>query len=136
MIFSHKKYQENNNQNGWYRGGYNIEYQESNITTSKFFKFYKLTFTLKFKYDNDYILVSANLPYSFSRLASYLDRFNKQFNISCSEEEIANLKIIGLGRTFCGNNVPEIKITPNEEELDIRKSKASIDLFNANCTKL
>ena len=78
----------------------------------------------KFKYDNDYILVSANLPYSFSRLASYLDRFNKQFNISCSEEEIANLKIIGLGRTFCGNNVPEIKITPNEEELDIRKSKS------------
>ncbi len=84
MIFSLKKYQQNNYRNGWYRGGYNVDYFESHIITSKFFKFYKLTFTLKFNYDNDYALIAANLPYSFTRLSNYLERFTKQFNISSS----------------------------------------------------
>ena len=34
------------------------------------------------------------------------------------------MKATGLGRTFCGNNLPEIKITPYEEEVEIKKSKS------------
>jgi hypothetical protein len=65
-----------------------------------------MAFTLKFHHEDDYALVAANLPYSFSKLSNFLEKFAKSFRNSKENEDIADLKISPLGRTFCGNNVP------------------------------
>lgn len=59
---------------GWRKTGNNIKYQRSVIKkyTDKKYKFYSLSFDLEFPHDGDYVKVSMNIPYSYSRLIHHL----------------------------------------------------------------
>ena len=61
----------NNGGNGWRKMGTNVRYERSPIRKyfDKKFKFYSLTFDLKFQHENDYLQIAMSMPYSYSRLA-------------------------------------------------------------------
>lgn len=72
-IFSRNKAIRNNGA-GWFKLGNNIRYEKSEIkkASDKKYKFYSLTFKLTFEYDNDYISIAMNPPYTYSRLIHHL----------------------------------------------------------------
>lgn len=66
MIFSLKKAK--NTESGWYRAGSNIYFYENNIRVDENLKLFTLKFELQFEYENDFIMIAAGLPYSYSKL--------------------------------------------------------------------
>lgn len=60
---------------GWQMKGDNIGYFHSpvhDLINNEESKLFCLEFTLKFDEDDDYVTISAGLPYSYSRLVAHL----------------------------------------------------------------
>jgi len=61
---------------GWVRGGSNIKYLKSRIlkedsTTDACY--YSLSFSLKFKFENDLVYIAMNIPYSYTQMINHID---------------------------------------------------------------
>lgn len=72
-VFSLRREQEGAG-GGWQRCGRNVTYSRSRFLGSDGQKtrFYTLSFSLTFPYENDYVMVAMNLPYSYSRMMGFL----------------------------------------------------------------
>lgn len=71
VVFSLKRANETGN--GWYRDGTNINYYPSNFTETECSAYFTLEFQIEFSYDNDYVTLSQNIPYSYSKLINFIN---------------------------------------------------------------
>lgn len=92
----------------WHRDGYNITYTENkdDVKGLKFIgskRYYTLSFTYDFKYDDDLIYFAYAVPYTYSELTTYLaDLKNRYANI---------LRVNQLCKTLSGNVCEMVTIT-------------------------
>ena len=65
-------------------------------------KFYALSFDLVVDTEDDFILVAMSLPYSYSKLISFL----KEAEIMSRDDDQIQFSIKSVSKTVCGNDVP------------------------------
>lgn len=70
LVYSEKKAEEEDI--GWFRGGYNIAYYQNGIRAKK--SYYTLTFTYDFEYDDDSVFFAYCYPYTYTDLMEYLGK--------------------------------------------------------------
>lgn len=62
---------------GWFRRGYNVSYSKSTLyylKNSEQIYYYSLYFELDFDFDDDLVMISFAMPYSYSRLIHQLSK--------------------------------------------------------------
>ena len=61
----------------------------------------------------EYSLIAANLPYSYTKLTNRLKTFQDNISHNMKQTETnAKCSVISICQTLCGNDVPQIKLSP------------------------
>ena len=92
----------------WHRDGYNISYTENkdNNKELRFIgskKYFTLSFTYDFKFEDDIIYFAYAIPYTYTQLSLYLSDLKNRYS--------KILRINTLCKTLCGNICEMITIT-------------------------
>lgn len=109
-VFSTKLSQETGTK--WHRDGQSIGYTENIPSSSSNFtgrqKYYTLTFTYTFKYEDDEVFFAYAIPYTYSDLNKYLDILRTNYTDIC--------KVYPLCNSIAGNVCYMMTITENVSE--------------------
>lgn len=122
-VYSKKSYHETGIK--WQREAYNIQYTENSIASGSGFigrqKYYTLSFTYQYKYENDEVYFAYSIPYTYSDLTNYLEK------LSQNHPDI--VEVTPLCRTIANNICYKVVITDsvsrynmNEKKIKKRKS--------------
>ena len=109
-VYSAKTFQENGTK--WHRDGFNITYTENLPAKSASFvgrpKYYTLSFTYTFKYEEDEVFFAYAVPYTYTDLVQYLETVNNDHADIAAVEPLCS--------TIAGNICYKITITDSIAE--------------------
>lgn len=114
LIHSEKKLKDTNT--GWHHDGKDIKYYINNITrSSKGDKFYTLTFTYEFLYDNDCVSFAYSYPYTYTDMLKDMDFWENTY------PDIVNRKTLCL--TIAEKRCDMLTITGSGGVEEVKKRK-------------